>query len=119
MFREQFTGLLHAMKDAFREFGLAKMSGHGFRQFLPKLIPAFCMNRFIADDGKLVRRGEPQKSARRSGRGFVHAEMQKFRLGSSHRVINMFGTDADANFAGGLVFGIVDRRDNVVVVQML
>jgi hypothetical protein len=54
MFRQQVAGFLNAVNDAFGEFGFAKITGHGFRQFLPKFIPALRVNGFIADDGKLV-----------------------------------------------------------------
>ena len=76
------------------------------------------MNGFVSDDGKFVRaRGYENQHAVPSGR-FVHAEAQEFRLRGSHRIFNVFGTDADPDFAGGLVFGVMDCRDNAVVVQM-
>jgi hypothetical protein len=55
MFRQQVAGLLHAVDDASRESGLAKVTAHGVRQLPPELIPSLRMNGFIADDGEFVR----------------------------------------------------------------
>src|ERR1039458_8963168 len=55
MFRQQVAGLLHAVDDARREFGLAKVTAHGVCQLPPEFVPALRMDGFVADDGKLVR----------------------------------------------------------------
>src|ERR1039457_6217990 len=118
MLRQQVAGLLHAVNDARREFGFAKVAGHGVRQLPPEFIPALRMNAFIADDGKLVRaRGHENQYTVPFGR-LVHAQAQEFRLRGGDGVVNVFGADADADLAGGLVFGITNRRDNFIVVQM-
>ena len=54
MFRQQVAGLLHAVDDAWREFGFAKITGHGVHQLPPEFVPALRMNGFIADDGKFM-----------------------------------------------------------------
>jgi len=118
MFRQQVAGLLHAVNDARREFGFAEITGHGVRQLPPEFIPAPGMNSFIADDGKLVRaRGHENQHAVPFG-GLVHAEAQEFRLRGGHRVVNVFGADTDPDLAGGLVFSIMNRCDDAIVVQM-
>src|ERR1035437_8307892 len=119
MLRQQFAGLLHAMDDARREFGFAEVTGHGVRQLPPEFIPALRMNAFIADDGKLVRAGGHKNQHAVPFRRLVHAQTQEFRLCGGDGVVNVFVADADADLAGGLVFGITNRRDNFVVVQML
>ena len=63
MFRQQVAGLLHAVDDARREFAFAKITTHDVRQFPPEFIPAFRVNCFVADDGKLVRAGKTALSA--------------------------------------------------------
>ena len=118
VFGEQFAGFLHAVKYAGCEFGFAKMTTHGIRQFLPEFIPALRVNGGIADNGKLVRAGSHKNQHAVPCRRSIHAQTQKFLLRGSHRVVNMFRADADANFAGGFAFGITNRRDNVVVMQM-
>ena len=118
MLRQQVAGLLHAVDDARRKFGFAKVAGHGVRQLPPEFIPALRVNAFIADDGKLVRaRGHENQHAVPFG-GLVHAQAQEFRLRGGDGVVNVFVADADPDLAGGLVFGITNRRDNFVVVQM-
>ena len=118
MLRQQVAGLLHAVDDARREFGFAKVAGHGVRQLPPEFIPALRMNAFIADDGKLVRARRHENQHAVPFRGLVHAQAHEFRLRGGDGVVNVFVADADPDLAGGLVFGITNRRDNVVVVQM-
>src|ERR1039458_3096336 len=118
MLRQQVARLLHAVDDARREFGFAKVAGQGVRQLPPEFIPALRMNAFIADDGKLVRAGGHENQHTVPFGRLVHAQAQEFRLRGGDRIVNVFGADADPDFAGGLVFGITNRRDNFVVVQM-
>ena len=76
------------------------------------------MNGFIADDGKFVRaRRHKNQHPVPFGR-LVHAQAHEFRLRGGDGVVNVFGADADADLAGGLVFGVTNRRDNFVVVQV-
>ena len=106
------------MDDARREFGFAEVAGHGFRQLPPEFISAFCVDGFIADDGKLVRaRGHKNKHAV-PFRRLVHAQAHEFRLRGGDGVVNVFGADADADFAGGFLLCRADRRNDFVVVQM-
>jgi hypothetical protein len=118
MFRQQFARLLHPVDDARREFRFAKVPGHRVRKLPPKFIPAFCMDGFITDDGKLMRPGSHKNQHAVLFGGLVHAEAQKFRLRGGNGIINVFGADADADLAGGLEFGVPDCRDNGVVVQV-
>jgi len=118
MFRQQVTGFLNAVDDARSELSFAEMTAHGVRQLPPEFIPALRMNTFIADDGKLVRARGHENQHAVPFRGLVHAQAQEFRLRGGDGIVNVFVTDEDANLAGGLVFGVTNRRDNVVVVQM-
>ena len=119
MFRQQFAGLLHAVQDARCEFGFAEVAAHGGRQLPPENFPAFRMDGLGADDGKLVRaRRHENQHAIPVGR-LVHAEAEKFFLRGGHGVVGVLGTDDDADLAGGLVFGVVDGRDDAVVLQVL
>jgi len=119
MLRQQVARLLHAVDDARREFGFAKVAGHGVRQLPPKFIAALRMNAFIADDGKLVRAGGHENQHAVPFGRLVHAQAQEFRLRGGDGVVNVFVADEDADLAGGLVLGVTNRRDNVVVLQML
>jgi hypothetical protein len=48
----------------------------------------------------------------------VHAQAQKFHLRGGHGIINVIVADADPDFAGSLVLGVPDCRDNAIVLQM-
>ena len=112
MFGQKFAGLLHSVDDARGEFGFAKVIGHGIRQLPPEFVPALRVHGLIADDGKFVRARchENQHPV-----PFVDLFIPRRRnsvcaaaTGSSMCLV----ADADADFAGGLVFGIPNRRDN-------
>ena len=60
MLRQQVAGLLHAVDDARREFGFAKVAGHGVRQLPPEFIPALCMNGLIANATSPALQGRTQ-----------------------------------------------------------
>src|ERR1039458_2746748 len=79
MLRQQVARLLHAVDDARREFGFAKVAGHGVRELPPEFIPALRMNAFIADDGKLVRAGGHENQHTVPFGRLVHAQAQEFR----------------------------------------
>ena len=118
MFREQGAGLLHAVNDARRKFGLAKIAGHGVGQLPPECISAFLMNRFIADDGKFMRTRRNKNQYSVPFARFVHSQAHELYLGRGDGIVNVFGADADADFAGRFALGIADGRDNIVVLQM-
>ena len=119
MLRQQFAGLLNAVDDARREFGFAEVAGHGVRELPPEFVPALRMNGFIADDGKFVRARRHKDQHPVPFRGLVHAQAHEFRLRGDDRLVNVFGADAYPDLAGGLLFGVTNGRDNIVVVQML
>jgi hypothetical protein len=76
------------------------------------------MNGFIADNGKLMRAGCYKNQYSVPFRGFVHAQAQEFRLCGSDRGVNVFVADENTDFGRCLVLGLVNRPDNLVVVQM-
>jgi hypothetical protein len=118
MFRQQVAGLLHTVDDAGHEFRFLKVASHGVRQLPPEFIPALRMNAFITNNGKITRaRSYKNQHAVPLGR-FIHAQTQEFRLRRGYGVVNVFIADAHPDFSGGLVFGITNRLDNFVVVQM-
>jgi hypothetical protein len=118
MFCQQIAGLLHPVNDARREFGFAEVTGHGVRQLPPEFVPAFCMNAFVANDGKLVRARRHKNQHAVPLRGLIQAQPQEFHLRGSYRIVNAFVTDSDVDPAGGLVFGVSNCRDNIVVLQV-
>src|SRR5579862_1537090 len=119
MFRQQVAGLLHTVNDARREFGFAKITGHGVGQLPPELVPALRVNALVADDGKLVRTRRHKNQHTVPFRRLVHAQPQEFRLSSGDRIINVFVADNNLDLTGGLVFGVMNRCDDAVVLQVL
>ena len=119
MFRQQVAGLLHGVNYPRCKFGFAKITGHDVRQLPPEFVPALRVNGFIADDGELVRaRGHKNKHAIPLRR-LVHAQSHEFHLCGDDGVVNVFGADGDPDLAGGLVFGVMNCRDNGVVLKVL
>ena len=118
MFRQQFTGFLHPVDDTGRKFGFAEISGHRGGELPPKLIAALGVDGFVADDGKFVRTRGYENQHIVPVRRLVQTQPQKFPLRGSHRIVHVSGADHDPDFAGGLMFGIPNRRDHAVVVQV-
>jgi len=50
-----FADLLDGFDDGMTEFLVLKMCPHSIDNALPELVAALLVNRFIADDGELVR----------------------------------------------------------------
>ena len=55
MFRQNFAGFLDAVNNAFCEFRFAEITGHSFRELLPKGIAAFFMDGLIANHREFMR----------------------------------------------------------------
>src|SRR5690348_633914 len=119
MFCQQFTGLLHAVNDACRKFGFAEITGHGLRQLPPEFVSALDVNTLVTDDGELVRaRCHKNQHTIPFGR-LVQAQAHKFHLRGRHRLVHVMGADAHMDLTGRLVFGVTNRRHDVVVVHLL
>jgi hypothetical protein len=118
MVRQQFAGFLHTVDDAGGEFGAAKIFSHGLGEFAPEGLAALGMDGFITVNGKLVGARCHENEDGIAFGAFMQALAQKFGLCGCHRFIDVFGTDADADLAGGFEFGIANGGDNAVVMQM-
>src|SRR2546430_1351823 len=56
---ERFTRFLDRFDQCLTEFFVSEMLAHFVNEPLPKVLAAFFVNRFIADDGELVGAGRP------------------------------------------------------------
>ena len=118
MFRQQAAGLLHAMDDARREFGFAKVAGHGIRQLPPEFVPALRMNPGIANHRKLMRTRRHKNQNAIPFRRLVQAQAHEFHLRGGDGVVNMLGSDADVDTAGRFLLGVANCRNNPVMLQV-
>ena len=64
MFRQQVADLLHAVDEARREFGCAKVTAHGVRQLPSEFIPALLVNGFVVRRLPLIFSAPPARPAR-------------------------------------------------------
>ena len=107
---EKFTRLANALQQPFGEFRLAEMPGHGGGQIAPKALTAADMNPFITDHGKLTGARRDKNQHRIPLPGLSHAQPNKLLLRRSDRIDGFFAADKNTDFAGGLPFGLTNRR---------
>jgi len=75
-----FADLLDGFDDGMTEFLVLKMCPHSIDNALPELVAALCVNRFIANHGKLVGAWRYENQHRITVAGLVHVEPLKFPL---------------------------------------
>ena len=97
---ERFTRFLDRFDQCPTEFFVSEMLAHFVYELLPKVLAAFFVNRFIADDGELVGAGRHENEHGIAFRCFVHAEPMKFFLCSDERIdIQLAALNVNADFA--------------------
>ena len=77
---QQFTDFLDALDDGVTKPLILKMDTHSIHNVLPELFVAFFVNRFIANNGKLVRPRSYEDKHRIAFAGLVHSETLKLLL---------------------------------------
>jgi len=76
---------------------------HCIDNALPEFLAAFFVNRFVADDGKLMRAGCDENEHGIAFARFVHVEPLKFFLRSGQWIsLQLAALDVNADLAGGL-----------------
>ena len=96
------ASFVNRMDNRIAESLVLKMFAHMIDNSLPKLFPAFLMNRFVADDRKFVRAGRDENKDCVAVMRLVHPQLVKFSLRRDHRIdIQLSALKIDANLAGG------------------
>ncbi len=99
---QQFADFLNRFDQGVTEFLVLKMRPHSFDNALPELVAAFLMNRFIADDGELVRAWRDENQNRVLLTCLVHTKLMKLFLRCSEWIAAQFAAlNINANLAGG------------------
>jgi len=112
------TRFLDRIDQCVTEFFVSEMFPHFVNEPLPKVLAAFFVNRFIADDGELVRAGRHENEDRIALRRFVHSEPLKFFLCGNQRVdIQLPALNENANLTGGFRFDVANRLQNPIVLE--
>ncbi len=89
------------MDNRITESLVLKMFAHMIDNSLPKLFPAFLMNRFVADDRKFVRAGRDENKDRVAVMRLVHPQPMKFFLGCDQWIaIELAALNVDPNLTG-------------------
>jgi hypothetical protein len=76
------------------------------------------MDSEIADDREFVGARSDKEQHPVSLARLLHAHLHETPLSSLNRVLDGFVADKDAEFAGGLPFGLPDRSNDFVVVKL-
>ena len=98
---EQFADLLNAFDDGATEFLLLEMLAHSIDNFLPELLAAFLVNRFIAEHGEFMRPGRNENEHGIARACFIHPQSTKFFLRRDQWVcVQLAALDVNANLAG-------------------
>src|SRR2546428_8913445 len=103
---QRFARFLDRFDDGAAEFFVSKMGAHGVDKPLPKLLAAFFVNGFIANDSELAR-SRCHKNENRVALGrFVDAEPVKFFLGRDQRIdIQLSTLNINADLARSFCLG--------------
>jgi len=97
---QRFARFPDRFDDGVAEFFVSKMGAHGVDKPLPKLLAAFLVNGFIADDSELARARCHKNEYRVALGRFVHVEPVKFFLGREQRTdIQLSALNIDADLA--------------------
>ena len=115
---QRFADFLYRLDQRVTELLILKMRPHIFRDSLPEHVAAFLVDRFVANNGELVRARRHENQHRITLARFVHIEPMKLPLCRNERITFQFATlDQDANLTGGFGFRLEDRFDDPVVFE--
>jgi hypothetical protein len=116
---ERPTRFLNRIHDRIRELLVSEMFPHFVNEPLPKVLAAFFVNRFIADDGELVRARCHENEHGIVFWRLVHSEPLKFFLCSDERIdIQLAALNVNANLARRFRFRIADCGDDPIVLEL-
>ena len=116
---EGLSCLLDRFDKRVAELFVFKMRTHRLDQALPKLLAALLVDGFVTDHGKLARAWCHKNQHRVSFRGLVHSKTMKFFLcGDQWIDIQFAALNEDADLTGRFRFGVFDRIDNAIVLEL-
>jgi len=97
---------------------LAEAMVHRSNDALPELVAAFLVDRFVANNGELVRARRHENQHRITLARFVHIEPMKLPLCRNERITFQFATlDQDANLTGRFHFRLADRLNDPIMLE--
>ena len=118
MARQHLPDLLNCFDQRVAEFFVLKMGAHLIHDALPELVPAFFVNRFVTDDGKLVRARRHENQHCIAMACVVHAQAMKLSLRSEQWIAIQFAAlNKNANLAGRFGFRFANRVNDSVVFE--
>jgi hypothetical protein len=95
------------------------MLAHSGNKILPEFVPAFLVNAFVADHGKLLRARRHKNQDGIPLGGFLHSELEKFFLRSLQGVLLEFpALQKDTNLPGRLRFRVLDGADDPIMLEL-
>lgn len=98
---QQFADFLYAFDDGAAKLLVLEMRPHSTCNVLPELFAALFVNRFVANNGELVRSRRYENQHRIALAGLMHSETLKLFLCNDQRIDIEFSTlNINANLAG-------------------
>ena len=115
---QDFADFLDRLDQRVTELLILKMRPHVFRDSLPEHVAAFLVDRFVANNGELVRARRHENQHRITLARFVHIEPMKLPLCRNERITFQFATlDQDANLTGRFHFRLADRPNDPIMLE--
>ena len=116
---EQFADCLNAFDDGTTKILLLEMFAHSIDNLLPELLPAFLVNRCIADHGEFMRPGRNENEHGIALACFIHPQSTKFFLRRDQRVcLQLAALDVNANLARSFRFSGTNRGNDLIMLKL-
>ena len=120
MARQELARFLDRFHEGIREILVSEMGPHFLDELLPESIAAFLVNAFIPNHSKLSRARGHKNQDRVSLVSRLHSQL----LEPPSRIIEGVAVQfaplhVDPNLAGGLRFGLFDRSDDAIMIELL
>ena len=117
MLRQQTSGFFDAVDNSLREFRFPEIFHHGIPHLIPERVTAFGVHGAVANHRKLMhpRRHEDEHAI--AVPCFIHLQVEERGLRRRYRVFDFLAADEHADLAGRLALGLVNGRDDVIVLK--
>ena len=115
---QHFADFLNRLDQRVAEFLILKMRPHLLYNVLPEFLAAFLVNRFVTNNGELVRARRHENQHRIALARFVHIEPMKLPLCRNERITFQFATlDQGANLTGRFHLGLADLLNDPIMLE--
>lgn len=115
---QHFADFLDRLDQRVTELLILKMRPHVFRDLAPECVAAFLVDRFVANNGELMRARRHEDQHPIALARFVHTEPMKLPLCRNERITFQFATlDQDANLTGRFHFSFADGLNDSIVLE--